>query len=141
MTEVLAIGREMDRAVAEWMGDDLRVFDAHEWKLDEKGEIDEFATECDNHNGPMCVRCGYGFCKHCNPNGYDVEPCEITFSYYSTSIDAAVRVWHELAKRGVYLFMGPSSDGRWQYSEPGQLSVFCDTLPEAICRTVLERGQ
>jgi len=38
----------------------------HEWKIDEDGEIDIFAyNPHDPHNGPECVKCGYGFCHHC----------------------------------------------------------------------------
>lgn len=28
-------------------------------------------------DGPMCKRCGYSFCVHCDPDGYDREPCVI----------------------------------------------------------------
>lgn len=38
----------------------------HEWAVDEDGEIDIFAFEIGMHNGPQCVKCGYGFCHHCH---------------------------------------------------------------------------
>jgi hypothetical protein len=39
----------------------------HEWKRDEEGDIEIFAyTNGDHHNGPRCVKCGYGFCHHCS---------------------------------------------------------------------------
>jgi hypothetical protein len=38
----------------------------HVWKLDEDGRVNEFAHEYEYHNGPVCVRCGYEFCHHCN---------------------------------------------------------------------------
>lgn len=38
----------------------------HIWKRNGyNGAIDVFAHEEGNHNGPVCVNCGYGFCHHC----------------------------------------------------------------------------
>lgn len=39
----------------------------HQWQIDSfDGELDIFAYEAgDFHNGPRCVKCGYGFCHHC----------------------------------------------------------------------------
>jgi len=38
----------------------------HRWETDEDGDIDIFAYNPeDPHNGPRCVKCGYGFCHHC----------------------------------------------------------------------------
>jgi hypothetical protein len=42
----------------------------HAWKRDEDGDIDIFAADDAPHNGPVCVRCGEGFCHHCNPDCY-----------------------------------------------------------------------
>lgn len=40
----------------------------HVWKLDDYNEeVDIFAFDAGNHNGPMCIKCGYGFCHHCHP--------------------------------------------------------------------------
>lgn len=52
-------------------------FSEHQWRRTEKGKIDEFAMCFDYHNGPACERCGYSFCEHCEPNGWDEEPCVI----------------------------------------------------------------
>lgn len=41
----------------------------HQWKR-EDGDIDIFAYEAGHHNGPVCVRCGDGFCRHCEPDCY-----------------------------------------------------------------------
>lgn len=39
----------------------------HVWKRDEDGSVDIFAyNPRDPHNGPLCIKCGYGFCHHCN---------------------------------------------------------------------------
>lgn len=54
-----------------------REFTEHQWRRDEDGNIDEFAMESGYHNGPVCERCGYTFCEHCNPDGWDEEPCVI----------------------------------------------------------------
>lgn len=52
-------------------------FSEHQWRRTEEGKIDEFAMYVDYHNGPVCERCGYSFCEHCEPNGWDEEPCVI----------------------------------------------------------------
>lgn len=37
----------------------------HEWEM-VNGDIYVFAfNPGDPHNGPRCVKCGYGFCQHC----------------------------------------------------------------------------
>lgn len=39
----------------------------HKWIIGEYyGEVDIFAFDHDIHNGPMCSKCGYSFCHHCN---------------------------------------------------------------------------
>lgn len=49
----------------------------HRWQTDERGEVDVFAgVDVGYHNGPLCVNCGYSFCEHCDPDGYDSE-CEV----------------------------------------------------------------
>jgi len=54
-------------------------FKEHDWYRDKDGEIDVFAFDVDYHNGPMCKRCDYSFCKHCEPNGWNKKPCIIDF--------------------------------------------------------------
>ncbi len=45
----------------------------HKW-IKERGEIDIFAYESGEfHNGPRCSVCGFGFCHHCDPKGYDTK--------------------------------------------------------------------
>jgi len=58
-----------------------REFPEHEWKRDIDGNIDEFAMEYAFHNGPVCKRCGYTFCMHCRPHGWDKKPCIINESH------------------------------------------------------------
>lgn len=38
----------------------------HVWKTDEDGDVDTFAMSYEFHNGPVCVRCGYSYCHHCD---------------------------------------------------------------------------
>lgn len=45
----------------------------HLFRKNEKGEIDNSVYENGYHNGPVCVKCGYTFCYHCNPLGYDAD--------------------------------------------------------------------
>ena len=37
----------------------------HIWQKDDDGSINIFAFESGNHNGPVCIKCGYSFCHHC----------------------------------------------------------------------------
>jgi hypothetical protein len=48
----------------------------HEWaKNDYDGEVDIFAYNPSEYcNGPLCVKCGYGFCHHCE----SVPDCKCT---------------------------------------------------------------
>lgn len=47
----------------------------HTWKKTDNGEIDTFAEAYEFCNGPVCERCGYSFCVHCNPEGYEDTNC------------------------------------------------------------------
>ena len=51
----------------------------HDWKTDKAGKIDEFAMDCGFHHGPACKRCGYTFCEHCSPNGWNWKPCVVDY--------------------------------------------------------------
>lgn len=45
----------------------------HQWKM-EGDSIDIFAADTGNYcNGPLCMRCGQGFCHHCEPGIYEDE--------------------------------------------------------------------
>ncbi len=45
----------------------------HDWYMDD-GEIDTWRyMQGEYHNGPECKRCGFAFCHHCNPEGYDTK--------------------------------------------------------------------
>ena len=54
-------------------------YPSHKWKLNDKGEPDYFAWEFEFHNGYLCERCGYSFCHHCDPNGFDKKPCVVEY--------------------------------------------------------------
>lgn len=51
----------------------------HSWVRNEDGEIDEFAMEYEYHNGPVCEFCGYFFCIHCTPDGYNDTDCVVSW--------------------------------------------------------------
>lgn len=51
----------------------------HDWETDEKGEVDDCAWGQEYCNGPMCKRCYYSFCIHCEPNGWHKKPCIVDF--------------------------------------------------------------
>ena len=55
-----------------------KIYPYHQWQLDEYGQPDDWAFEYDYHNGYVCIRCGYSFCKHCEPDGFETAknvPC------------------------------------------------------------------
>lgn len=48
----------------------------HKFKRSEydKRKVDKFGFEAGEfHNGPLCVRCGEGFCIHCHPERMNEE--------------------------------------------------------------------
>lgn len=51
----------------------------HDWETDEDGKINEWAMSYGFHNGPSCNRCGYSFCMHCKPNGWNERPCVVDY--------------------------------------------------------------
>lgn len=58
-----------------------KVYPTHDWIRD-GGDIDFFAFESSYHNGPVCKRCGFSYCEHCeedkSPEYFDKEhPCTI----------------------------------------------------------------
>lgn len=54
---------------------EMHYFKEHAWKLDEEGHIDDMAWEAENHNGPVCTRCGESPCVYCKPNFEHIGPC------------------------------------------------------------------
>ena len=59
-------------------------YPSHKWKLNDKGEPDYFAWEFGYHNRYLCERCGYSFCHHCDPDGFDKEPCIVEYDECSS---------------------------------------------------------
>lgn len=66
-------------------------FPEHDWERDEEGKIDEFATVYEYHNGPRCNRCGYSFCIHCTPSGWDATRCIVDYNTCPTCGTRVVR--------------------------------------------------
>lgn len=56
----------------------------HTWIKNEDGKIDDWAVASGFCNGPRCEVCGYSFCEHCNPDGYNDTDCSI--EYYTCPI-------------------------------------------------------
>lgn len=54
--------------------------EGHLWKKDDQGRTDHFAFDHMYCNGPECLICGYSFCEHCHPEGYESKCSE----YYYT---------------------------------------------------------
>lgn len=52
----------------------------HDWYRNKDGEIDIWAVDVGYHNGPMCRRCGFSFCEHCNPDGYNDTNCVVDWN-------------------------------------------------------------
>ena len=50
----------------------------HDWIRDKDGSIDTFAMSVGFCNGPVCKRCHYSFCEHCNSHGYEDTNCTVT---------------------------------------------------------------
>lgn len=147
--DILALsGDDLDALVAEHVMGlkpqvDFGRWPEHEWKRDEKGEVDEYACDTDeNGSSRMCVRC------YCTPDLWRTEDkadseCVVEPFEYSTS--------HYLLKpildRMISLGWLPSldydpSDGGWRVEmwRKGQEDVPKFTsmnLNEAVCKAAL----
>ena len=136
-------GRELDALVAEKVmglkpGVDFGAWPEHEWKRDEDGTVDVFGFDADTHNGPVCVRCGYGYCHHCQKE--PSAPCEKRPRRYSTDIAAAWGVVERLAALGNHVAVESwrdSSDARWQVVVYDK-HAYAPTAPLAICLAALK---
>ena len=139
--------RELDALVDKHVfGKVRKEWPAHDWKkYDGIGEVDICAFEIGNHNGPRCVRCGYGYCTHCEDGPQ--EPC-VTDSppYYSTHIDVAWSVVEKMrggdsgfsitnfGEHGHWVGFGGlvDYDGNYAHMDGGDVSA-----PRAICLAAL----
>lgn len=143
-------GRVMDALIAEKVmglrqGVDFGKWDEHLWAIDADGEIDTDAYKHgDYHSGPMCERCGYGYCCYCQ-DAPD-KPCEIHPPHYSTDIAAA---W-EVVEKATDYEMARETNGYiekkgknfsvyaniWINGEMGM--AYAEKMPLAICRAALK---
>lgn len=139
---------EINRLIAEKVmglveGVDFGVWEEHVWKTVDWGdgpEIDIFAVEYgDYHNGPACVRCGYGYCHHCQ-----LEPdehCELEPDPYSTSPYFMQKVVDKLIKQGlVFRICINAEDIDCFIVREGQKVGYgrSDTLETAVCLAALD---
>lgn len=99
---------ELDRLVAEMMGEDIAVLPEHQWRKNERGEIDKAAMDCDPHNGPCCARCGESYCVHCRDK--PSATCAPTVMPYCTAI---MHAWGALESKAL-----DDADGfrRWYFT-------------------------
>lgn len=153
----LVAGRELDALVAERVmglvpGKDFGAWPGHAWQLDEDGEIDDFAYDGDEHNGPRCTLCDESYCQHCEKPS---EVCEQYPPTYSTNLLFAWQVVERLQDLGCNDFgldwERPKTGGTWlfAFNAPRHLSgshsvgmpdpvvMHADTAPLAICRGAL----
>lgn len=150
MTELQA-GPELDALVAERVmglqpGVDFGSWSEHYWKRLANGEIDDFGLESEHHNGPMCARCYYAYCEHCQ-DGPD-QPCAVKPPRYSTEIQYAWRVIERIKEIGDHYCkwdMGQVPDGwsvvvGFKRKANGRMEHgygHAAECPEAICRAAL----
>jgi hypothetical protein len=106
----------------------------HDWELDEDGEIDTFAFEVDNHNGPACKRCFYSYCHHCQ-NGPD-KPCKVDAPNYAESISLAWKVVEKLKDKHLFK-LAQSLEGKW-YADFSDNQVYDESAKIAICLAALK---
>ena len=87
-------GRTLNEAVAERLGlvrgADFGEWPEHDWKRTESGEVDRHAFEVENHNGPSCRRCYYGYCEWCLKE--PEERCTVDAPDYATDWRDAMQV-------------------------------------------------
>lgn len=67
---------ELNILAAKLCGLDIETKIGHTWKLTTNGSIDIWGyCEGDYHNGPLCERCGYGYCHHCTKESGIEQEC------------------------------------------------------------------
>lgn len=144
MTDLEA-GRDLDALVAEKVmglvpGKDFGKWPAHVWQLDDDGEIDTFAYDGDNHNGPVCTLCDYLYCHHCGP---PTERCYKPPPAYSKYIITAWQVVEKMQPLyDVTVTRSFGNDKPWEcyfhFAGEGEFYGSGETAPLAICRAALE---
>lgn len=65
----------MRRLSEEELAERMRVA-GHEPRRTDAGDIDWLAHDISSHNGPVCLKCGWGACMHCPYEWQDLGPCE-----------------------------------------------------------------
>lgn len=115
----------------------------HCWALDEDGCVDDFAYDCDTHNGFRCIRCGFTGCYHClvdpgkcpgvinaSPDALVALPLTLN---QKAAIKAAFRLWQSYLIGNSDLQGEGTVIARAHLLPGGDLSVaeigaLCDTL-------------
>jgi hypothetical protein len=147
-------GVELDVLVAERVmglrrGTDFGTWPEHEWKLGMDGEIDPWAMESGNHNGPGCRRCWYSYCEHCaglgtNDGPRGDLPCEVAPPPYSTSWEGMRLVVERMKADGWLAWIHDKPAGAVaMFAQPNFLGERSSryheapTAPLAVCRAAL----
>lgn len=112
------------------------------------GEVDDFAYEYENHNGPRCSRCGEGFCRHCD-TGEINDVCEIlipdyTHKLYMKEMIDRLRelnyvIGFEIDKDGFTCSIGikdPENEDGVIYSVAAEANTMHGTLLDATCKVL-----
>jgi hypothetical protein len=126
-------------------GIDFGTFKTHKWRMreDDSTIVDDYAYSSDMHNGPICERCHFYYCVHCDSaDEKEATPCEVWPMDYSEpallvtliqrltergfkiAIDAA----HEFYKVGI-------SGGQLPASKHGSGTTLKETLERALIKT------
>lgn len=118
---------------------DFGSWTTHDWYLDEDGDIDTFAMEYGNHNGPMCKRCSYSYCHHCQDE--PDEPCEIDVPNYTKSISTAWGIVEKLKNDYIVEIIIEDNLTTCKLQEKNSGTVLfakAETVPLAICLAAIE---
>lgn len=76
----------------------------HRFVKDEDANVDLFAgVSSGNHNGPLCVECGWARCMHCAHDFDDIPQCE-------ESAERIAKAVAELDEEEAVLFRRPMRD-------------------------------
>lgn len=139
-------GPELDRLVAEKVmglvpGVDFGQWPEHAWKKNADGTIDTCASDYEHHNGPMCERCCYSYCEHCQDGPDKGVPCVKEPPSYSTFV---VRAWEVVEKMCALGFVVQINNDEHctvariiDKNGDGIASAIEETAPHAICLAAL----
>jgi hypothetical protein len=114
---------------------------------DDPNEINYFAYDGYNHNGPRCKRCGYSYCCHCHDEiPKDNIECINDPLLYSSNITFAMRVLEKIKSTGSWIkFKWNPKKNYYTCMISGSVDKIvvytyvakCKELSEALCKAAL----